>query len=61
MPRAIRYVTYAIPLRYYTTIIRGIFLKGSGIGVLWPEALVLAGFGIGVLSLASARFRKRLD
>lgn len=61
MPRAIQYVTYAIPLRYYATIIRGIFLKGSGIGVLWPETLALSLFGVCVLAMASARFRKRLD
>jgi ABC-2 type transport system permease protein len=61
MPRPIQYVTYAIPLRYYAIILRGIFLKGSGIDVLWPEALTLAGFGLGIVTLASLRFRKRLD
>jgi drug efflux transport system permease protein len=61
MPRVIQYGTYAIPLRYYCNIIRGIFLKGSGIAVLWPEALALFGFGTVVLVLASARFHKGLD
>ena len=61
MPPAIQGVTYAIPLRYYTTILRGIFLKGSGLGVLWPEALALGGFAVAFLALASIRFRKRLD
>jgi len=61
MPPAIQTVTYAVPLRYYATIIRGVFLKGSGIGVLWPSALALAGMGVAVLALAAARFRKRLD
>lgn len=61
MPLAIQRVTYAIPLRYYTTILRGIFLKGSGLGVLWPEALALGGFAVAFLALASIRFRKRLD
>jgi ABC-2 type transport system permease protein len=61
MPRIIQYGTYAIPLRYYCLIIRGIFLKGSGIAVLWPEALALFGFGTVVLLLASARFHKGLD
>ncbi len=60
MPEAIQYITYAIPLRYYATILRGIFLKGVGIDVLWPEALALACFGIGFLTLASLRFQKRL-
>ncbi len=61
MPRPIQYVTYAIPLRYYNEIIRGIFLKGSGIGVLWPNAVILAAFGAAVFVLASLRFRKSLD
>ncbi|MBK8232699.1 MAG: ABC transporter permease [Candidatus Eisenbacteria bacterium] len=61
MPRAIQFVTYAIPLRYYNTILRGIFLKGSGIDVLWPQTLTLLGFGIGILTLAARRFRKNLD
>lgn len=61
MPRAIQYGTYGIPLRYYNIIIRGIFLRGAGLSVLWPETLVLAGYGIAIITLASLRFRKRLD
>ena len=61
MPPAIQLVTYAIPLRYYAEIIRGIFLRGSGLGVLWPEALTLLGMGLAILAVASLRFRKRLD
>ena len=61
MPAAIQKITYLIPLRYFTTILRGIFLKGSGLDVLWPQALALAGFAVLFLTLASLRFRKRLD
>jgi ABC-2 type transport system permease protein len=61
MPRLIQLGTYGIPLRYYNTIIRGIFLKGVGLETLWPEAVVLLAYGLGILGLASARFRKRLD
>jgi ABC-2 type transport system permease protein len=61
MPVVIQYVTYAIPVRYYSNIIRGVFLKGSGLGVLWPDALALLGFGTAVLTLAALRFRKSLD
>ena len=60
MPRVIQYLTYAIPLRYYLVIIRGIFLKGNGIDVLWPQALALVGLGLGILALSAARFTKRL-
>ncbi|MCU0225914.1 MAG: ABC transporter permease [Acidobacteria bacterium] len=61
MPRFIQGITYAIPLRYYVPVIRGVFLKGSGLDVLWPEGLILCGFAVGIVTLASLRFRKRLD
>ncbi len=61
MPMAIQYVTYLLPLRYYFVIIRGIFLKGAGFAVLWDQGLALLLFGLVILFLASARFRKRSD
>ena len=61
MPRPIQMITQIIPLKYYLIILRGIFLKGSGLAELWPQALVLLGWGLGILALAAARFRKRLD
>ncbi len=53
--------TYVIPLRYCAEIVRGVFLRGSGIGVLWPQAVVLLGMGILIMTIASLRFRERLD
>jgi ABC-2 type transport system permease protein len=61
MPTFFQIGSYGIPVRYYAIILRGVFLKGSGIDVLWPEALTLALTGVGWLTFASARFRKRLD
>jgi ABC-2 type transport system permease protein len=61
IPQAIQYVTYGIPLRDYAQISRGIFLRGSGIDVLWPQGLVLLAMGLVILTVASLRFRKRLD
>jgi ABC-2 type transport system permease protein len=61
MPPAVQYVTYLIPVRYYASVIRGIFLRGSGLDVLWPEALAMLVMGLAILALASLRFRKRLD
>jgi ABC-2 type transport system permease protein len=60
MPRVIQYITYAIPVRYFLEIIRGIFLRGVGLDYLWPQTLALAAFGIGMLALSAARFSKRL-
>ena len=61
MPRLFQIGSYAIPVRYYGIILRGVFLKGSGIDVLWPEALTLFLTGSAWLTFAAARFRKRLD
>ena len=61
MPTFFQIGSYAIPVRYYAIILRGVFLKGSGINVLWPEALTLFLTGTLWLTFASARFRKRLD
>jgi ABC-2 type transport system permease protein len=61
MPRVIQWITFAIPLRYFITIVRGIFLKGVGIEVLWPHILALFGWGAGILALAVARSRKTLN
>ncbi|HEX3878805.1 MAG TPA: ABC transporter permease, partial [Bryobacteraceae bacterium] len=61
MPVAVQYLTYLNPLRYFIDIVRGLFLKGAGFDVLWPQMAALAVFGTGVLGLAVLRFRKTLD
>lgn len=60
MPMAFQYLTYANPLRYFLVIIRGIFLKGNGIAILWPQMAGLLVLGIAVITLSSFRFQKRL-
>jgi ABC-2 type transport system permease protein len=59
MPAAIQPVTLLIPLRYYLTIVRGIFLKGVGLETLWVPAAALAVWAAGVLALSVARLSKR--
>jgi len=59
MPAVIQPVTYLIPLRYFLIIVRGIFLKGIGLELLWPQAAALAAWGLIVLALAVSRSRKR--
>jgi ABC-2 type transport system permease protein len=61
MPLAVQYLTYLNPLRYYIEIVRGVFLKGTGISVLWPQILALAVYGVSVVALSALRFHKRLD
>jgi ABC-2 type transport system permease protein len=60
MPAWIQPVTYLIPLRYFVIILRGIFLKGVGLETLWPQALALLAWGVGILTLAVLRSSKRL-
>jgi len=61
MPEVVQYLSYADPLRYFLVIIRGIFLKGNGFDILWPQMLALAILGAAVFTVSSLRFRKRLE
>jgi len=60
MPQTIQWLTHLIPLRYYLVIVRGIFLKGNGFAILWPQVAVLLLFGAAILGLSALRFKKRL-
>jgi len=60
MPPVVQKLTYVVPLRYFITIVRGIFLKGVGLGALKTEAAILLVYGILILSLASLTFRKQV-
>ena len=60
MPKVVQWFTYLNPLRYYLVIIRGVFLKGLGLAVLWPQLLALAILGATMLLLAAGRFRKTM-
>lgn len=58
MPQGIQWLTYLNPLRHFLIIIRGVFLKGQGVQILWPQMVALAFLGTALLSLAAGRFRK---
>jgi ABC-2 type transport system permease protein len=60
MPTVLRMITYLIPARYYVTVTRGIFLKGVGATVLWPQALLMMLYALIGLSLATRAFKKEL-
>ena len=61
MPLAVQWLTLLNPLRFYMVVIRGIFLKGVGLGILWPQLVALGCIGMAVLSISVARFRKTLS
>jgi ABC-2 type transport system permease protein len=60
MPRFLQGVTFLVPARYFVTVTRGIFLKGVGIQVLWPQALLMLAYAALGLGLATRVFRKEL-
>jgi ABC-2 type transport system permease protein len=61
MPTVLQWITFADPLRYYIVILRGVFLKGVGFGVLRPQMECLAIFAVLILTASVLRFRKSLD
>jgi len=60
MPEWVQVLTHANPLRYFLVVIRGVFLKGIGLDILWPQMAALALLGGTMILLSSLRFRKRL-
>ncbi len=60
MPLGVRVVSYLFPGRYFVTAIRGIYLKGVGLEVLWPQALLLLLFGVVIVGLSANRFQEKL-
>ena len=60
MPMVIRAITHAVPARYFIKILRGIYLKGVGIKVLWPDVLFLFVFTFVMVTLASVKFKRKV-
>ncbi len=60
MPLVIQYLSLLDPLRFMLVIVRGIFLKGVGFDILWPQFAALLAIGLAVMAIAVSRFRKTL-
>jgi ABC-2 type transport system permease protein len=60
MPPVLQAVTYLVPARYFMVVIRGIFLKGVGLAVLWKELVFLASFAALMLLASALKFQKRM-
>ena len=61
MPQWLQYFTYLSPLRYFLVVLRGTYLKGVGMEILWPQMLAMGTLGISLLIIAVLRFHKALD
>ncbi len=60
MPKVIQLITCVFPARYFITILKGIYLKGEGLNILWPQVLVLLLFAFIMIVLAYRRFEKKV-
>jgi ABC-type multidrug transport system permease subunit len=60
MPGPIYALTFAIPVTYYLQILRGIILRGTPLEFLWQQTAILALFGLGIFTISTLRFQKRL-
>ena len=61
MPALAQWIGAALPLTYFLQILRGVLLKGVGIEQLWPQALVLVAFAVGLIVLSVTRFHKTIE
>lgn len=61
MPHWLQLLTYANPLRYFLVVLRGSYLKGIGLDILWPQMAAMAGWATLLLTVAILRFHKSLD
>jgi ABC-2 type transport system permease protein len=61
MPTALQWFTNLDPLRFFLIVLRGTFIKGVGLDVLWPQMIAMAILGSATLTLATLRFHKTLD
>ena len=60
MPLPVQFFTYLFPIRYYLVILRGIILKGTGLSILYPEALTLLIFALVMITVSALRFKKKV-
>jgi ABC-2 type transport system permease protein len=60
MPPVLQGITFLIPARYFVVVTRGIFLKGVGPEVLWPQAVLMLMYAVLGLTLATRAFKKEL-
>ncbi len=61
MPEALQKLTYLDPLRYFLIVLRSVYLKGTGLDVLWPQMAAMAALGVALLTISVFRFQKSLD
>jgi ABC-2 type transport system permease protein len=61
MPIPLQWITYIFPARYYVSLLKRIFLKGTPAAMMAGDLLPLAGFAFVLAIVATRSFHKRLD
>lgn len=61
MPLPLQFLTYIVPARYFIAILRGIYLKGIGLEILWLNALFLLVFALLMVVVANKKFTFKLE
>jgi len=61
MPGWVQTLSYLDPIRHFLIVVRGIFLRGAGFSIVWPQLLWLTGLGVTVLWFATKQFHKTAD
>ena len=61
MPKVIQIITYLVPARYFIALMRGIYLKGVGLEVMWLNALLLVMYALFMMINANKRLKLQLE
>jgi len=60
MPRVIQVIALFVPARYFINISKGVFLKGIGLNLLWPDVLLLIGYGALMFFWTARKLREKV-
>ncbi len=61
LPKALQYISYIVPARYYLPVVRGVILKGNTFGDLVVPVAFLGGLAVILLVIAMKRFKMGLE
>ncbi len=61
MPESMQFVAYVNPMTYFINMVRGVFLKGTGMAYLWKDLLILFAMGAALFALSSKRFSEGME
>jgi len=60
MPAVIQLISYIVPARYIVTVLKGVFLKGVGLEILWGQVALLVVYGAAAFVVATRKLRQKV-